>query len=355
MRQHALSLPVIWSYRLAALLATSRLLFSVEPMKRRNFLQTAALTSAIPLCGAPIAGVLPLGKTPALPGPEQEAIAATLGKKGAYNEAQATYSVPLPRNDLKVTVKGESVPIPFGFGGWVAFKKTLDGKQTVMMSDTVLLEAEVNPLIDATHAAGLEVGAIHNHFFYEEPRIFYMHLHGMGDTAELAKKYRKAIGNTKLLPANQPGAAASGSGTPTTSPTGAELFDLNALDGIVHHKGVVNGPTYKYTIGRDDVQVVAMGAEMTAAIGLNSWASFAGKHDAAHIAGDIAMLEGEMNNVVRALRANNLEVVALHHHMLGEQPRTVFLHYYGRGLAVALATGFRAALDQLGKATRMKH
>lgn len=335
-------------------------------MKRRNFLQTALVTGAIPLCTtsgvttdnetAPI-----LAKTPALSTDEQDAIATALGKKGTYNQAQATYNVPLPRNDLTVTVKGESVPIPFGFGGWVAFKKTLDGKQTVMMSDTVLLEAEVNPLIDATHAAGLEIGAIHNHFFYEQPRIVYMHVHGMGDTDDLAKKYAQAIRNSKLFPANQ-----SGGGTASNAPapsgnnatlapqqavlTGKELFDLPAMDELVKNKGTVNGPTYKYTIGRDDVQIVAMGAEMTAAIGLNSWASFAGKQDSAHIAGDIAMLEGEVNNVVKALRKNNLEVVALHHHMLGEQPRTVFLHYYGRGPAMDLAKGFRAALDQLGKA-----
>ncbi|AUD04383.1 DUF1259 domain-containing protein [Spirosoma pollinicola] len=326
-------------------------------MKRRNFLQAAALTSVIPICGLPSIEPLPFGKTPALSAEEQEAIAGALGKKGTYNEAQATYAVPLPRNDLKVTVKGEAVPIPFGFGGWVAFKKTLDGKQTVMMSDTVLLEDEVNPLIDATHAAGLEVGAIHNHFFYEQPRIFYMHLHGMGNTADLAKKYAQAIRNTKLFPANQPAAPAPVAETAVNVPasTSKELFDLPALDELVKYKGVVNGPTYKYTIGRDDLQIVAMGAEMTAAIGLNSWASFAGKQDAAHIAGDIAMLEGEVNNVVKALRANNLEVVALHHHMLGEQPRTVFLHYYGRGPASTLAKGFRAALDQLGKAGPMKH
>jgi hypothetical protein len=340
-------------------------------MKRRHFLQTAAVAGTIPICGAPLGGAEKPLKTPALSTQEQEAIASALGKKGTYNEAQATYSVPLPRNDLKVTVKGESVPIPFGFGGWVAFKKTLDGKQTVMMSDTVLLEAEVNPLIDATHAAGLEVGAIHNHFFYEQPRIFYMHLHGMGDTAELAQKYAKAIRSTKLFPANQPGGAttptpaAQSGNNPTGTPerpvagpqTGKDLFDLPALDVLVKYKGVVNGPTYKYTVGRDDVQIVAMGTQMTAAIGLNSWASFAGKQDAAHIAGDIAMLEGEVNAVVRALRDHNLEVVALHHHMLGEQPRTIFLHYYGRGPALDLAKGFRAALDQLGKVKTgdMKH
>ncbi|MFD2571670.1 DUF1259 domain-containing protein [Spirosoma soli] len=333
-------------------------------MIRRNFLQAAALAGTIPLCGSPLTDTLPTGKTPALPVDEQDAIAKALGKKGTYVESQATYTVPLPRNDLKVTIKGESVPIPFGFGGWVSFKKTLDGRQTVMMSDTVLLESEVNPLIDATHAAGLEVGAIHNHFFYEQPRIFYMHLHGVGTTTELATKYAAAIGNTKLFPANQsqtatsPTAQSGNNATPAPAnapQTGKELFDLTTLDDLVKYKGVVNGPTYKYTVGRDDVQIVAMGAEMTAAIGLNSWASFAGKQDAAHIAGDIAMLEGEVNNVVRVLRSHKLDVVAIHHHMLEEQPRTIFLHYYGTGPAPELAKGFRAALDQLGKSTSMKH
>lgn len=323
-------------------------------MQRRRFLQTAALTGAIPLCtGEPNSPTI-VGPTPALTTTEQDTIATALGKKGTYNEAQAVYTVALPRNDLKVTVKGEPVPIPLGFGGWVSFKKTLDGKQTVMMSDTVLLEAEVNPLIDSTHAAGLEIGAIHNHFFYEQPRIFYMHLHGLGSVVDLAKKFTQAIRDTKLFPANQSATATS---SPSgAAPTGKELFDLPALDTLVNYTGVVNGPTYKYTVGRNDVQIMAMGADMTAAIGLNSWASFAGKQADAHVAGDIAMLEGEVNEVVKALRAHKLEVVALHHHMLGEQPRTVFLHYYGRGPAIDLARGFRAALDQLGKSQPgMKH
>jgi hypothetical protein len=102
-------------------------------------------------------------------------------------------------------------------------------------------------------------------------------------------------------------------------------------------------------VGRADLQPVMMGTEMTAAIGLNSWAAFAGKQANAHIAGDIAMLESEVNPVIKALRAHNLEVVAVHNHMLFDQPRMMFLHYYGRGPAVQLATGFRAALDQLGK------
>jgi hypothetical protein len=117
----------------------------------------------------------------------------------------------------------------------------------------------------------------------------------------------------------------------------------------VGRPGTVNGPTYKYTVGRDDLQVVMMNTAMTAAIGLNSWAAFAGKQVDAHIAGDIAMLEHEVNAVIKTLRTHNLEVVAVHNHMLFDQPRMMFLQYYGRGPATQPAQGFRAALDQLGK------
>ncbi|MDB5032602.1 DUF1259 domain-containing protein [Mucilaginibacter sp.] len=312
---------------------------------RRRALQATAVlgtTLLLPLQKLEAAS-LSLAKTPAITPEEMAAIDAALGKKGSYKDAESVYTTPLPRNDLKMKIKGEPIPIPFGFGGWVSFKKTTDGKSAMVMSDTVLQMEEVNPLISAAHANGLEIAAIHNHFFYEEPRIFYMHIHGIGTIAELAKKYANTIRDSKLFPANQPAPSAP----PTI--TGKENFDIAALDAIVKYTGTVNGPTYKYTIGRADVKVMAMGVEMTTNIGLNSWASFAGKQDDAHIAGDIAMLQNEVNNVIKTLRAHNLEVVAVHNHMLGDDPHMIFLHYYGRGNAVTLAQGFRAALDELGK------
>ena len=325
-----------------------------DRMNRRQALCTTALLGAASVLGLPELKAAPAkGKTPPLSTAEIAAIESAMGKKGTYKEAEATHTTPLPRNDLKVSVKGEAVPIPFGFGGWVSIKKTVDGKTAMLMSDTVLLQEEVNPLISAAQANSLEVSAIHNHFFYEEPRIFYMHLHGMGSPADLAKKFAATIGQSKISPAKQPAPGAA------AGPTGKENFDLPALDAIVKYTGTVNGPTYKYTVGRDDLTIMAMGAEMTAAIGLNSWASFAGDKDRAHIAGDIAMLEAEVNPVIAALRKNNLEVVALHHHMIGDDPHMIFLHYYGQGPAATLARGFRAALDQLGKKgktmTGMKH
>ncbi len=282
------------------------------PFSRRKLLRAAALVGATNFVGLKTLEAFPIKeKTPPLNAGEISAIETAMGKKGTYNEAQAVHTTPLPRNDLKVTIKGEAVPIPFGFGGWASIKKTLDGKSAVLMSDTVLLEEEVNPLISAAHANGLEISAIHNHFFYEQPRIFYMHLHGMGAPADLAQKFAATIKDSKIAPANQPRVASattnpfaqSGNTGAATSapPTGKELFDLTALDKIVKYTGVVNGPTYKYTVGREDLTVMAMGAEMTAAIGLNSWAGFAGTGENAHVAGDIAMLEAEVNPVIKTL------------------------------------------------------
>ena len=321
------------------------------PLSRRDWLRATALATS-PLLLGPLntfASSAAPAKTPPLSGAEISAIEAAMGKKGTYVEAQATHTTPLPRNDLQVAIKGTPVPVAFGFGGWVAIKHTLDGKSAMLMSDTVLLQEEVNPLISAALANGLQIGAIHNHFFYEEPRIFYMHIHGMGSPAELARKFAATLKDSKLLPANQPPAS-----TAPAAPTGKELFDLAALDQIVKYKGVVNGSTYKYTVGRPDLQARMMGTDMTAAIGLNSWAAFAGTQAEAHIAGDIAMLESEVNSVIKTLRANNLEVVAVHNHMLFDQPRMVFLHYYGRGPATQLANGFRTALNELGKPSGMR-
>jgi len=316
---------------------------------RRTALKAGALlvgTGLLDLKHADAFAAMP-AKTPALTVVEIAAIEAAIGKKGSYKEAEATYTIPMPRNDLKVTLKGEPVPLAFGFGGWVSIKKTMDGKSAVIMGDCVLLQEEVNTLISSAQAAGLEIGAIHNHFFYEEPRIFYMHVHGMGTPAELAKKYAQAISVTKISPANQPPAG------PPPAKTGKDIFDVAQLNGIIKYDAAINGPTIKYTIGRADLTVMAMGAEMTTNIGLNTWASFTGSMESAHIAGDVAMLDTEVNQVIKTLRANNIEVVAIHHHMLNDDPHIIFLHYLGTGPAVQLAKSFREALDQLGKKTGM--
>lgn len=314
-------------------------------VSRRTLLRAGAVLAGASLINLNKASAFPkiIEKTPALTASEIAVIEAAIGKKGMYKEAEATYTIPLPRNDLKVTVKDQSVPTPFGFGGWVSIKRTVNGKSAVLMSDNVLLQEEVNGLISAVQANGLEVGAIHNHFFYEQPRIFYMHVHGVGSPEELAQKYAKAIAETKISPKNQPPAG------PPPGKTGKDIFDVPQLNGIVGAEAAVNGPTIKYTIGRKDLTVMAMGAEMTSSIGLNTWASFTGSMENAMIAGDVAMLQHEVNHVIKALRENNIEVVAVHNHMLGDDPHIIFLHYLGNGPAATLAKGFKSALGQLGK------
>lgn len=318
---------------------------SSDSFSRRSLLKAGAVLAGATLVDVSKVNAFPkiVTATPALTAAEIAAIESAIGKKGMYKDAEATYTIPMPRNDLKVTVKDQPAPIPFGFGGWVSIKRTMDGRSAMLMSDNVLLQEEVNGLITAVQANGLEVGAIHNHFFYEQPRIFYMHVHGMGTPEELAQKYAKAIAETKISPKNQPPAG------PPPAKTGKDIFDVAQLNGIVQYEAAINGPTIKYTIGRKDLIVMAMGTEMTPSIGLNTWASFTGSMDSAWIAGDIAMLDYEVNSVIRALRANSVEVVALHHHMLGDDPHIIFLHYLGNGPAATLAKSFRAALDQLGK------
>jgi Domain of Unknown Function (DUF1259) len=317
-------------------------------VKRREVLRGAAVAGLVgaavlwPGRRADARAACRAGAGAMLSADEMAAIDQALGKKGTVVQDQAIYTVPLPRSDLKITIHGDPVPIPLGFGGWVAFKKTPDGG-TMFMSDTVLQQEEVNRVISAAQANGIEVTAIHNHFFFEEPRIYYMHLHGHGETATLARAYAEAIRPSPLFPANQPPPS------PPAGPGAAERFDTARLAQIAGHEGVANGPVYKITVGRPDLRVMAMGTEITTAMGLNSWAAFAGDRDKAHVAGDIAMLEPEVNPVIAALRKNDLAVVAVHHHMLGEQPRIIFLHYYGTGPAETLARGFRAALDELGK------
>jgi len=247
--------------------------------------------------------------------------------------------VNVPRSDLHVVISGVPTPTPFGFGGWVALTKGDEGND-VMMGDLVLLQEEVNPVMSALLENGLEVTALHNHFFWEEPRIFFMHIHGHGKALDLAKRLKPALDLIPRPPAPAPAA------TPPAAPAGP-AFNLVALDNIVGSKGEALGSVYKFTLGRDDLNLKEHGAAINTRMGLNSWAAFAGNDDDAQVAGDIAMRAAEVNSVLKALCSHGLNVVAIHHHMLDTQPNVIFLHYWSRGPAPKLAAGFRAALDQL--------
>jgi hypothetical protein len=282
-------------------------------------------------CGA-AAGAF--AQTPA----EYQSVLTTLGRTGDFKDG--VLKVNIPRGDLKVTIGQRPAPTPFGFGGWVALTKGTDGTD-VMMGDLVLTEDEVNPVMSAILDNGLEATALHNHFFWEQPRIFYMHVHGMGTTADLAQRLKPALA---LIP--KPAAPPAGATPPAPAPPS---LDTAALAKSVGQEGEQTGPVYKITIGRPDIDLREHGAKINARMGLNTWAAFAGTDADAMVAGDVAMLASEVNPVLKALRSHAINVVAIHHHMTGTSPTVFFLHYYGTGAAAKLAEGVRAAVDQLGK------
>jgi Domain of Unknown Function (DUF1259) len=266
-----------------------------------------------------------------VPAPYKEVL-TFLGKSGDFKDN--VLKVNIPRNDVTVTVASVATPTPFGFGGWIAMTKGTG--MDVMMGDLVLLQDEVNPVMSALLENGLEVTALHNHFFWDEPHMFYMHVHGHGAAADLARRIKPAI---DLI----------GKGRSAVPQTSTNQLDGAKLARIVGHAGEQTGAVYKITIGRDDLKMTEMGAPINARMGLNTWAAFTGSNEKAAIAGDVAMLESEVTPVLKALRQHGLEVVAIHHHMTTERPVVIFLHYWGTGPAETLASGFTAALSELGK------
>ena len=269
---------------------------------------------------------------------EYKSVLTMLGKTGDFKEG--VLKVNIPRSDLRVTINKRAAPTPFGFGGWVALTKG-QGGHDVMMGDLVLTEDEVNPVMSAILDNGLDVTALHNHFFWEQPRIFYMHVHGMGTPADLAKRVKPAIdlidqAVKRAQPAAAPAAATA-------------ALDAAALAKIVGHQGEQSGPVYKITIGRPDIDLREHGAAINARMGLNTWAAFTGTDADAMVAGDVAMLEHEVTPVLKVLRSNGINIVAIHHHMTAVKPVVIFLHYYGTGPAARLAEVVRRAVDVLGK------
>jgi hypothetical protein len=270
-----------------------------------------------------------------MPSDYQEVL-KSLDRKGDFKAG--VLKVNIPRNDLKMTIQGVSTPTPFGFGGWVALTKGTDGTD-VMMGDLVLLQDEVNPVMSALLDNDIDITALHNHFFWDDPHVYFMHVHGHGKAADLAHRVKPGldlIGHVTFLAA-----------VPASS--GGTALDTTKLAKIVGHDGEQSGAVYKITVGRDDLGMKEHGATINARMGLNTWAAFVGTQDDAAVAGDVAMLENEITPVLKALRKNGLDVVAIHHHMTGDRPVVIFLHYWGRGPAEKLATSFKAALDELGK------
>jgi hypothetical protein len=253
-----------------------------------------------------------------------------LGAKGQVQEGALILQ--FPRTDISVSIDGDPLPTALGFVSWVAWKTM--GDQTLVMGDLVLLEKEVNPVISALEEVRIGIAALHNHFMREQPRVMFMHIEGMGKGAELARGLKNALGKTATPQQISP-----------LSPQAPVALDTRRIEEVMGYSGANAGGVFKIVVGRPGV--ISHGMELTSSLGMNSWAGFVGTDQLAHVAGDMAMTAPEVNRVIRALRNGGIEVVAVHNHMLDEQPRMFFLHYWGGGPAEKLAQTVRSALDQI--------
>ena len=265
------------------------------------------------------------------------AIEQATGMKGKENKGE--YKITIPQNDLHAEVDGFKIIPPMGLGSWVAFTPTKDG--TMLMGDIILTENDVKPVQQEVIRQGLTISAIHNHFIRNHPNIVFMHVGGSGNTREIAMKAKAVLAAVATSRGHNPGAAPADSVVTT--------LDAAKLDAIIGSKGEWSKGVYKYTIGRPDIQLKEHGAPVTTFMGFNTWAAWQGTPDRAAVAGDFTMLADEVAPVIKALIENGIEVVAVHNHMVHEEPRIFFLHYWGVGPVEQLAKGLKAALDQTGK------
>jgi hypothetical protein len=264
-------------------------------------------------------------------------IDSTFGRTAAVSGEVHRYG--FPRSDLQVTLEGVTIRPALALGGWVAFQPMRD--MAMVMGDLVLLQSEVSPVMAKLLEGGLEVTALHNHLLRADPLPFYMHVGGHGDPVKMAEAIRNAlaVSKTPLAPAGAPAA-----------PPAIDL-DTAQLDQIIGVKGAANGGVYQFNVTRRDPiteegMMVGMPA-MGGATGINFQPTGGGK---AAITGDFVLIGSEVNEVVRTLRSNGIEVMAIHSHMLTEQPRIIFLHFWANDDAVKLARGLRAALDKTASA-----
>jgi hypothetical protein len=263
------------------------------------------------------------------------AIEKATGAKGTWNEKEGVFKVSVPRTDLSVTAAGVRITPALGLTSWAAFQKA--GGQTMVMGDMVLLEDQVSPVMDATLQNGLEVTALHNHFFWDSPKVAFMHIGGMGDEGKLSA----AVG--KVFSRIQETSGGKSVATGTRIDPARTTLDPEKIASILGAKGDLKDGVYKVTVGR---KVRMHGHDVGNAMGVNTWAAFAGSENEAVVDGDFVVFGSELQGVLKALRAARIHVVAIHNHMVAEEPRTVFLHYWGVGPAADLAKGVRAALDR---------
>jgi uncharacterized protein DUF1259 len=260
------------------------------------------------------------------------------GLKGKMNEKEGVYKVTFPRNDVKVVVDGWTMPPFMGLGTWATFTETKDG--AMVMGDTVLFEDEVNAAMTAALDSGLNVTALHNHFFFDHPKVYFMHLEGEGAVDKLAGAVKKVYDSTKAIRGPDPKPAESFSVIRQPSLPEKSSVSAAPLNEIFGMQGESKDGMVKFTVGRP---ATMHGVKIDNTMGVNTWAAFAGSDDNAIVDGDFAVTEDELQPVLRSLLKDKINIVAIHQHMTHEQPRIMFFHYWGRGRANDLAEMIKGA------------
>ena len=259
------------------------------------------------------------------------------GMKGT--EKNGEYKITVPQNDLGIIVHGFKIIPPMALASWAAFTPCADS--AMVMGDIIVTGNDLKPVQVEVIRQGFAITAIHNHFVRNSPDVMYMHIDGKGKVENLSVSVKAIFDKVKESRGKDPRSG------PADSVSNS--LNIGMLDSIIGHKGEMNKGVYKYTIGRPDVSLREHGIPVSSFMGFNTWAAWQGTTEKAAVAGDFAMLEDEIDPVIRALVKNGIEVVAVHNHMVHEEPKIFFLHYWGVGNAEQLARGLKEALDQTGK------
>jgi Domain of Unknown Function (DUF1259) len=273
------------------------------------------------------------------------------GLKGKMNEKEDVYKITSPRSDVKVTVDGCPMPPFMGLGTWAAFTKGAH-TEAMVMGDTVLFEDEVNAAMSAAVDNGMNVTALHNHFFFDRPKVYFMHIEGEGTVEKLAGAVRKVYDSIKQTRAANP--------EPKDSFGARSLPERNSINAaplneIFEAQGESKDGMVKFTFGRP---AKMHGVTLGNAMGVNTWAAFAGSDDNAIVDGDFAVTEDELQPVLKSLLKDKISIVAIHQHMTHEEPRIIFFHYWGRGRAKDLAQAVKGGFlvgGLLGVSSPLQH
>jgi hypothetical protein len=276
---------------------------------------------------------------------DEEKIGQAAGTK-ATKSPDGVVRISWARTDVAVTVDGMPLKPFAGLGSWAAFAPTAHG--SMVMGDTAVFQDEVTPAMDAAFAGGLEVTGLHNHFFFDEPKAYFMHIGGQGDSVKLAMSVKSVWDAIKKVRADQPQPAKRFSGDVPKAGT----ITAASLDKILGHKSHSQDGVVKFTIGREGSM---HGVKVGGSMGLTTWAALSGSDSLAAVGGDFIMTAQEVQPVLKALRKANIHIVALHNHMVGEQPAFYFTHFWGKGPAEDIAKGLKSALEaqeKAGKSTK---